>query len=287
MKKSKNVFVVAAFSFFICACAILGYTILNLQLNDEMLPPEAPQRNEIVSTPPEGINMNVCLMIYWFFLCVGIVGIFYLIAMRRGREVLHAFLGAFLAILILIGVLYVMTATNTEQNVSMNNTNNSTATPGNTPLPRTSTSFPLASVLLILGMFVIITVIIVSVVLSYVAGWRKGRKGVSRELRLDFADAIEESVALFETGISTRDAIIRCYKRMTEILAEHGVKDALHLTPREFKEEVKGRLKIESKNLDTLIELFETARYSTHEITEEQKNTAIHALKGFRVEVSS
>ncbi|MEM3396240.1 MAG: DUF4129 domain-containing protein [Thermoplasmata archaeon] len=285
MKINRSVAVILAFAFFVCACGMLGYAVLNLSLQDEMLPPDAPQRNETVSPQAPAINMNVCLLIYWLFLGFGIVGIFYLVAMRRGREVMHAFFGALLAVLILIGILYVMAVNNTQENTGENITSNSTGTPGNTPLPKTSTTPPLISMLLVAGMFVLIAVIIVTLLFSYLSS-RTGRgTGKVEPFNLDFAKAIDEGIALFETGVSARDAIIRCYRRMTELLAAHGVKDALYLTPREFKEEVHAKMGFESKNLDALVELFETARYSSHPIGEAEREQALGALKGLRKEV--
>ncbi|MCX8173272.1 MAG: DUF4129 domain-containing protein [Thermoplasmata archaeon] len=285
MKINRGIAVILAFAFFVCACGMLGYAVLNLSLQDEMLPPDAPQRNETISPHAPAINMNTCLLIYWLFLGFGIVGIFYLIAMRRGREVMHAFFGALLAVLILVGILYVMAVNNAQENAGENLTTNSTGNPGNTPLPNTSNTPPLISMLLVAGMFVLIAVIIATLLFSYLSTRTGKGAGKGKEFHLEFAKAIDEGIAFFETGVSARDAIIRCYRRMTEILATHGVKDALYLTPREFREEVKLKMGFESKNLDTLVELFETARYSSHQIGDVEKEMALNALKGLRSEV--
>ncbi|MEM4160434.1 MAG: DUF4129 domain-containing protein [Thermoplasmata archaeon] len=284
MKINRSLAVILAFAFFVCACGMLGYAVLNLSLQDEMLPPDAPQRNETMGTPGPAINMNICLIIYWLFLGLGIVGIFYLIATRRGREVMNAFFGALLAVLILIGILYVMAAGNTQENTTENFTSNTTGS-GNTPMPKTSTTPPLVSMLLVAAMFVLFAILIATPIISYLS--LKTRKGAARagEFNLDFARAIDEGITLFSTGASPRDAIIRCYRRMTELLAGHGVKDALHLTPREFREEVKAKIGFESKNLDELVELFEAARYSSHEMGEAERDAALRALKALRKEV--
>lgn len=285
LKVNRSAAVIFAFVFFVCACGMLGYAILNLTLEDEMLPPDAPQRNEIVSPQAPAINMNVCLLIYWLFLGFGIVGIFYLVAMRRGREVMHAFFGALLAVLILIGILYVMAMSNVQENTEENLTSNLTENPGNTPFPKTSNTPPLISMLLVAGMFVLIAIIIITLIFSYLASRIRSSAGKVEPFNIDLARVIEEGIASFETGVSARDAIIRCYRRMTEILSAHGVKDALYLTPREFREEVKAKMGFESKNLDELVALFETARYSSHQIGDVEKERALNALKGLRKEV--
>lgn len=285
MHISRNLSLVLLFSFFLCTSIVLGFSIFNLHLHDEMLPPDAPQKNETMGMPQTGIDMNICLIIYWVFIGVGIFGIVYLIILRRGREVLHAFLGAFLAILIIIGMLYIMMNTQSTDNNQLNNTTSgSNGTPGNTPSARTTNSPPVISVIMVIAMFVIIAIIAISIIFSYIGG--RSKRGIGKPLLVtDFARAIDESIAIFETGVSSRDAIIRCYKRLTEILAAHGVKDALYLTPREFREEVRIKMNYESKHLDTLISLFETARYSTHEIDDAQRTTAVNALKAIRSEV--
>lgn len=280
----KRTYSLLCFVFFVCTCALLGYAISHLSLKDEVLPPEAPQREEVKAIEGPPINMNFCLLLYWIFIGFGIVGMFYMILTKRGKEVLAAFIGAILAILIILGSVY-LTATNISIVQKPTNASPSSGASGNTPTPSISNSPPVVAMLLIAVIFVILAIIIILVLFSFIAGRERKKVGPKQAFSVEMARVIDEGIALFETGISTRDAIIKCYRRMTELLALHGVKDALHLTPREFREEARTKLGFESEHLDSLVELFEIARYSSHEVTESDRERALRALKGLRKEV--
>jgi hypothetical protein len=75
-----------------------------------------------------------------------------------------------------------------------------------------------------------------------------------------------------------RKTVIECYKQMCDWLNNNGVKRDSYQTPREFAIASKPHLKISEETLFTLTQIFEKARYSTHEISSTEKEKAIQCL---------
>jgi hypothetical protein len=98
----------------------------------------------------------------------------------------------------------------------------------------------------------------------------KRRKEVSEIL-----DAAASELAL---GSDYRQAVLRCYKLIAEVLEEDSKIDGRTLTAREFRRRVSEKLKLDSPYLSRATELFEVARYSTEEIGRSQALEAAECL---------
>jgi len=95
----------------------------------------------------------------------------------------------------------------------------------------------------------------------------------------DLTTNIEKAIKNLKKGKDPRNTILRCYWKTCYLLEDRGVKQNKILTPREFKDLVLSNIRIEEKPLDELTDLFEEARYSSHEITEIKREKAIKDLK--------
>jgi len=94
-------------------------------------------------------------------------------------------------------------------------------------------------------------------------------------------EAIEIVLRASENLRSTgeyRDAILKCYREMCQVLSENGFKIRRDETAREFSENVSTNLKLGSEAVRSLTFLFEEARYSAHQIEDEKRTTALHEL---------
>ena len=94
-------------------------------------------------------------------------------------------------------------------------------------------------------------------------------------------EAISEITA-HEGDLDFRAAIIKCYERLCELLAQRNCQIQKHETVQEFRISASKLLNIPDKPLSVLTNLFEEARYSTHEIDEAKRNEALKCLEEIR-----
>ncbi|NOQ54971.1 MAG: DUF4129 domain-containing protein, partial [Thermoplasmata archaeon] len=74
--------------------------------------------------------------------------------------------------------------------------------------------------------------------------------------------------------------IFRAYREMAHTLRAYGQLRRDSETFREFEDAVRGALPIDADSLDDFLTVLEEARYSEHEIGENEKDRAIEALRG-------
>lgn len=98
---------------------------------------------------------------------------------------------------------------------------------------------------------------------------------------------IEEAIYRLELGEEVRIAILRCYSAMTHLFQERGLRDRDSLTARELERLATQNLGLSSDASIRLRELFEEARYSSHVLTEEYKETALGWLRAVREELAA
>ena len=116
-----------------------------------------------------------------------------------------------------------------------------------------------------------------------VAGRRRRRPDVRRtgageELEQVVAQALEE----LEFDADPRRAVIQAYARMERVLAAHGLPRKPHETPLEFLARVLRELHVRAEAAHALTELFERAKFSSHEIDAAMKAEAIASLEAVR-----
>ncbi|MDW8022225.1 MAG: DUF4129 domain-containing protein [Nitrososphaerota archaeon] len=91
-------------------------------------------------------------------------------------------------------------------------------------------------------------------------------------------EAISE-IKTREDGLDFRAAIIRCYERLCELLAQYNCQIQKHETVQEFRINASKLLNIPDEPLSMLTNLFEEARYSRHEVGEAKRNEALKCLE--------
>ena len=91
-------------------------------------------------------------------------------------------------------------------------------------------------------------------------------------------DIASQTINRLKTEKDYRKTVIDCYKQMCNWMGNNGVKKDTYQTPREFAMASKGHLKMSPESLYALTQIFEKARYSTHEISSDDKEKAIKFL---------
>ncbi|MCK5397750.1 MAG: DUF4129 domain-containing protein [Thermoplasmata archaeon] len=98
----------------------------------------------------------------------------------------------------------------------------------------------------------------------------------------EVADTIQRTIDALAGGSDTRATVIRCYTDMCKTMAKYGVIEEEHLTPREFESLAKDALPIPDELIHELVEIFEEARYSNHDLAEAVSHRALSALEGVK-----
>lgn len=101
---------------------------------------------------------------------------------------------------------------------------------------------------------------------------------VSEELAVSIGDAIDD----LEAEPDARRAVIAAYARMEAVLARRGMRRRPNETPVEYLRRILLGLTTRADAVGRLTDLFELAKFSTHEIGTEMKLEAIGALREIR-----
>jgi hypothetical protein len=96
--------------------------------------------------------------------------------------------------------------------------------------------------------------------------------------RRDVADVLDRAALELRKGGEYRETVLECYRRICSILETKSKIDGDALTAREFEVAVSGRLKFNSPYLSQITDIFEIARYSDQNISQEQADRAIDCL---------
>jgi hypothetical protein len=83
-----------------------------------------------------------------------------------------------------------------------------------------------------------------------------------------------------------RRAVIAAYARMEDVLAQHGLGRRLAETPYEYLARVLTDLRASERSARRLTELFEWAKFSTHDVSERMRAEAVGCLTRLRAEVA-
>ena len=105
--------------------------------------------------------------------------------------------------------------------------------------------------------------------------WKR-REDHIREL----SDIFSYTAELLAAGDEMREAIYMCYENLCQVLMKHGFLRRDFETVREFEMGIRKALPIKETSLMNLDQVFEEARYSAHEMTEQHKNFAQESLRG-------
>ncbi len=105
------------------------------------------------------------------------------------------------------------------------------------------------------------------------------------EIQEQFSNTIDETVEELYSGKDVRSTIIRAYQKMCRTLEDTGVSQDESLTPREFKNRVTGRLDVSNKSISDMTAVFEEARYSRHEMGDNDRRRALDNLEALQKEM--
>jgi len=103
--------------------------------------------------------------------------------------------------------------------------------------------------------------------LGFAVWWRlhKRRKPEERDVLAELGTEAGAAAARIRRGAEARDAVIRAYKEMCDILSQR-VENPTYLTPREFARRLRAR-GMQNEHVDRLTGMFEEVRYGHREGT--------------------
>src|SRR5204862_6540240 len=118
---------------------------------------------------------------------------------------------------------------------------------------------------------------------------RRGKRRLPSDpaVRGRLAEALDETLDDLCRERDPRRAVIAAYARMERVLAAHGIPRRRFEAPNEYLARVLGDLTRRSRAAERLTELFERARFSTHEIEPALKEDAIAAVEALQAELAA
>lgn len=106
------------------------------------------------------------------------------------------------------------------------------------------------------------------------------------DLKQDAANAVREAISTLKNTKAYREPILQCYKKMCQVLSAAGLVTDQTETAREFAQKISEKLRIGSNAVRGLTFLFEEARYSDHDITEQKRILAVQYLESLQKALS-
>ncbi len=100
----------------------------------------------------------------------------------------------------------------------------------------------------------------------------------SEEVQEEAATIIQQTITALKAEKEYHEIILQCYVKMCRILAKAGIELTPAETAREFADSISTKLQVGEKAVSGLTFLFEEARYSNHEISEEKRIQALSYL---------
>lgn len=152
------------------------------------------------------------------------------------------------------------------------------------PIP-VSTAFPIAIVIFSIVVIAVYVFALSSRIFpALIAAVTRGEPNRDQR-RLEAASAIRRTLLDIEAGTDFRTSVMACYQRMCSLIAGRGIARQEALTAREIEGLALAELGLSQGSVDDLTNLFEEARYSTHEIGPLQRDRAVECLTSIRREL--
>jgi hypothetical protein len=104
-------------------------------------------------------------------------------------------------------------------------------------------------------------------------------------LEEDLAHAVDTTIEDLRRERDARRAVIAAYANMERVLASHGLERRRAETPLEYLARILRALEVRESAVRSLTQLFEYAKFSTHEIDAAMKEQAIGALEDIRNDI--
>jgi hypothetical protein len=105
---------------------------------------------------------------------------------------------------------------------------------------------------------------------------------LSQDIKEELSFAVSEAIDDLRTEPDARRAVIAAYARMEGVLARRGHPRHPAETPVEYLSRILASLRVREGAVRELTDLFERAKFSTHEIDESMRERAISALVSVR-----
>jgi len=166
----------------------------------------------------------------------------------------------------------------------------------NPSLPSLQGSFAGLTRLIPWGWFlpVFIALLIVSTIVvgrSLIVGFRESKAQTNEEIlvaRNDALKAVEDAMRMIAGSDNgdPRTRIINCYQRLILTGAKHGASLAPQQTARELEQEMRRTFLLEGPAIGRLTILFEEARYSQHQLSDDEASKAHEYLAEIAEEIS-
>ncbi|MFA5771334.1 MAG: DUF4129 domain-containing protein [Thermoplasmata archaeon] len=128
--------------------------------------------------------------------------------------------------------------------------------------------------------YIIGTCIGIIIILFYVSHWRK--KHQLQEMQRIIKRITKQLIA----GNEYIATIFKAYRKFETLLKRHGQLRQEWETFREFEKALKQTIPINAEELGRLLTILEEARYSEHEIGEDQRNATIDCLQRIEADIS-
>ncbi len=107
------------------------------------------------------------------------------------------------------------------------------------------------------------------------------------EMKMNAAEVVRQTITSLRAAKAYHETILQCYKLMCKVLSSAGIEVEPAETAREFAESISTRLELGKDAVRGLTFLFEEARYSDHEISEEKRIMALNHLKSLEQTLST
>ncbi len=95
----------------------------------------------------------------------------------------------------------------------------------------------------------------------------------------ELVDVVADAVASLRRGIAVEGAVVECWRRLEQVAADSGIVRRPTQTSQEFTVEVLGHAIVDSAALTDLAELYRQAMFSTHQLTDADRERAIDCLE--------
>ncbi len=273
--------------------ASLAFAIAHLDRGEEALPPAFPTPGGDPGAPgfgPSGEQFQlVWRVLIATILVVGIIAAIYARLTKQKTVSVWELLGYGFGVGVVGGLVTFWPAiVHGLQFLSL--PSGSTGSPGSDgtstsgPIP-VSTAFPVAVVIFSIAVIAIYVFALSSRILPALIDVVRGGEPTRERRRLEAASAVRRTLLDLEAGTDFRTAVMACYQRMCSLIAVRGVARQEALTAREIEGLALAELGLSQGSVDDLTNLFEEARYSTHEIGPTQRDRAVECLSNIRREL--
>lgn len=101
----------------------------------------------------------------------------------------------------------------------------------------------------------------------------------------EVAEALTETVESLRQGVPVHGAIVECWRRLERVAASSGIFRKPTQTSHEFTAEVLGHAVVDADAITELAELYRQAMFSTHQLTDADRDRAIAALEALSAQL--